>query len=188
MKLDSKYFDRIRTNKKRKNNAASSKSSICQWDNCKCIGEYRAPVGSAAEDHFFLFCFEHVKKYNKGYNYFLELSNDEIGFYQKEAVTGERFTWTDKLYSKRHPSAEKENRSSYGNFADRGDGRISSIQFNALEILGLLSDSSPDEIRLRYKNLIKKHHPDFNGGDRGSEERFQAVVKAYRLLRQSGFC
>ncbi|AHA28331.1 Molecular chaperone, DnaJ class [Candidatus Liberibacter americanus str. Sao Paulo] len=188
MKLDSKYFDRIRTNKKRKGNTSSNKSSMCQWDNCKCIGEYRAPVGRSAENHFFLFCLEHVKRYNKGYNYFLELSNDEVGFYQKEAVTGGRFTWTDELYSKRHSSTYKENKFSYGNFADRGDSRISSMQFNALEILGLLSDSSPEDIRLRYKSLIKKHHPDFNGGDRGSEERFQAVIQAYRLLKQSGMC
>ena len=36
--------------------------------------------------------------------------------------------------------------------------------------------------------LVKKHHPDANGGDRGSEERFRAVIQAYQLLKQAGFC
>ncbi|ACT57058.1 J domain-containing protein [Candidatus Liberibacter asiaticus] len=191
MKLDSKYFDRIRTRKKRKKNAPSPKSSICQWDNCQCIGEYRAPVGSGAEEQFFLFCLDHVKKYNKGYNYFLGLSDDEVGRYQKEGVTGERFTWTAHLYAERYPSNSsffQDHRSSYGHFADRPDHRVGSMQFNAFEILGLLSDSSPEEIRGRYKDLVKKHHPDANGGDRGSEERFQAVIQAYKILKKSGFC
>ncbi|CAL9914292.1 Uncharacterized 19.0 kDa protein in cobS 5'region [Candidatus Liberibacter solanacearum] len=191
MNLNSKYFDRIRNRKKRKKNDPNPKSSICQWDNCQCTGEYRAPVGSGAEDNFFLFCLEHVKKYNKGYNYFVGLSDDEVGRYQKEAVAGERFTWTAPLYAKRYPSDVfffQESKNSYGNFSDRADHRLNAIQFNAFEILGLLSDSSPEEIRGRYKNLVKKHHPDSNGGDRGTEEYFQAVVQAYRVLKQSGFC
>ncbi|MBL0848876.1 MAG: molecular chaperone DnaJ [Candidatus Liberibacter ctenarytainae] len=191
MKLDSKYFDRIRTNKKRKGATQNPRSSICQWDHCKYIGEYRAPVGSNAEGQFFIFCFEHVKKYNKGYNYFLGLSDDEVGRYQQDAVTGERFTWTASSYAQRYPSDSSfahNSRSSYGHFSDRLETRTNSLQFNAFEVLGLLSDSSPQEIRGRYKDLVKKHHPDSNGGDRGSEERFQAVIQAYRLLKQSGFC
>ncbi|MBY7649483.1 MAG: molecular chaperone DnaJ [Candidatus Liberibacter europaeus] len=188
MKLDSKYFDHIRTNRKRKNNSSGSSSSICQWDNCKCLGEYRAPVGSSAEGQFFLFCFEHVKKYNKGYNYFVDLSNDEVGRYQKEATNGERFTWTASLYAKKYPFNDNDDRFSYRHFADKKEHNVSSIQFNALKVLGLLSDSSPEDIRGRYKDLVKRHHPDSNGGDRGSEERLQAVVQAYRLLKQSGLC
>ena len=45
-----------------------------------------------------------------------------------------------------------------------------------------------DDIKAAYKALVKKHHPDANGGDRGSEERFRAVIQAYQLLKQAGFC
>ncbi|MEG8099194.1 J domain-containing protein [Candidatus Liberibacter brunswickensis] len=191
MKLDSKYFDRIRTRKKKKKNAPTLKSSICQWDNCQCIGEYRAPVGSGAEEQFFLFCLDHVKKYNKGYNYFLDLSNDEVSRYQKEASTGERFTWTTHLYATRYPedtSFFNDQKGSYGHFSDRPENCLNSLQYNAFEVLGLSYDSSCEEIRKRYKDLVKRHHPDVNGGDCGSKEHFQDAVQAYKVLKKAGFC
>ena len=98
MNLDSKYFDRLRT--KRKGPAAAKPADAetavpeCQWDGCHKPGKHKAPVGRNAEGQFFLFCFEHVKAYNKGYNYFEGLSDSEIARYQKEALTGHRPTWT----------------------------------------------------------------------------------------------
>ncbi|MGG2477193.1 molecular chaperone DnaJ, partial [Rhizobium sp. BR5] len=93
MKLDSKYFDRIRTRRKR-DKEPEVQAPTCQWDGCDKPGVHRAPVGRNAEGQFFLFCFEHVKEYNKGYNYFSGLSDSEIARYQKEAITGHRPTWT----------------------------------------------------------------------------------------------
>lgn len=91
MKLDSKYFDRIRTRRKREREP-EVQAPTCQWDGCDKPGVHRAPVGRNAEGQFFLFCFEHVKEYNKGYNYFSGLSDGEIARYQKEAITGHRPT------------------------------------------------------------------------------------------------
>ena len=54
--------------------------------------------------------------------------------------------------------------------------------------MGLAAGASAEEIKTRYKELVKKYHPDANGGDRGSEERFTSVVQAYQLLKQAGFC
>ena len=54
--------------------------------------------------------------------------------------------------------------------------------------MGLDASATSSEIKSRYKELVKKHHPDANGGDRGSEERFRAVIQAYQLLKQNGFC
>jgi hypothetical protein len=95
MKLDSKYFDSIRT-KRRKGPRVEDKPQkpVCQWDGCADTGVHRAPVGRHAEEQYFMFCFEHVKEYNKGYNYFSGLSDKEVARYQKEAVTGNRPTWT----------------------------------------------------------------------------------------------
>jgi curved DNA-binding protein CbpA len=92
MKLDSKYFDRIRT--KRRVERPERSAPTCQWDGCEENAVHRAPVGRNAEGQYFMFCFEHVKEYNKGYNYFSGLSDGEIARYQKEAITGHRPTWT----------------------------------------------------------------------------------------------
>jgi curved DNA-binding protein CbpA len=92
MKLDSKYFDRIRVRRKGER-AAEPSTPVCQWDGCEKPGVHRAPVGRDAEGQYFLFCFEHAREYNKGYNYFSGLSDGEIARYQKEALTGHRPTW-----------------------------------------------------------------------------------------------
>jgi curved DNA-binding protein CbpA len=42
-------------------------------------------------------------------------------------------------------------------------------------------------VKARFKELVKRFHPDANGGDRGSEERLRQVVKAYGQLRSSGY-
>ena len=82
MKLDSKYFDRIRVRRKGERPAEPS-TPECQWDGCSKPGVHRAPVGRDAEGQYFLFCFEHARDYNKGYNYFSGLSDGEIARYQK---------------------------------------------------------------------------------------------------------
>jgi curved DNA-binding protein CbpA len=57
----------------------------------------------------------------------------------------------------------------------------------ALDALNLDTNASWDEVKQRYKDLVKKFHPDANGGDRSAEDRLKAVIKAYGQLRSSGF-
>jgi curved DNA-binding protein CbpA len=209
MKLDSKYFDRIRTRRTRQQEAAPQ-APTCQWDGCDRPGVHRAPVGRNAEGQFFLFCFEHVKEYNKGYNYFSGLSDSEIARYQKEAITGHRPTWTvgvnkaakdAPLHSTARsgaPGAHARYKDPFGfvsqarshgspRFETQGR-KLKTLEAKAFDTMGLGANASSGEIKSRYKELVKKHHPDANGGDRGSEERFRAVVQAYQLLKQAGFC
>lgn len=212
MNLDSKYFDRLRT--KRKGPAAAKpeqEAAIpeCQWDGCHKPGKHKAPVGRNAEGQFFLFCFEHVKTYNKGYNYFEGLSDSDIARYQKEALTGHRPTWTVGVNgatrktplngSKKagHAASASRMRDPFGFVNDGKDGKprrprherkLKTLEAKAFDTLGLTATATSDDIKKQYKAMVKRHHPDANGGDRGSEETFRAVVQAYQLLKQSGFC
>lgn len=212
MNLDSKYFDRLRTKRKRPASAkaeSEAAAAVCQWDGCNKPAKHRAPVGRNAEGQFFMFCFEHVKAYNKGYNYFDGLSDGEIARYQKEALTGHRPTWTVGVNgaARKTPlngSKKAGNTASFSRmrdpfgFVDDGkDGaprrprhqrKLKTLELKAFDTLGLTAEATPDDIKKQYKALVKKHHPDANGGDRGSEETFRAVVQAYQLLKQSGFC
>lgn len=206
MGLDSKYFDRIRTRRKRPQEPEPGPPT-CQWDGCEKHGTHRAPVGRNAEGQFFLFCFEHVKEYNKGYNYFSGLSDGEIARYQKEAITGHRPTWTvgvnkaaknSPLHSDIRSGSYARVRDPFG-FVKEGDGqgrgprfpeqrKLKTLEAKAFDTMGLSATAAAPEIKRRYKELVKMHHPDANGGDRGSEERFRAVIQAYQLLKQNGFC
>ncbi|OCP07916.1 MULTISPECIES: J domain-containing protein [unclassified Ensifer] len=208
MRLDSKYFDRIRTRRKVEPQAEPA-APVCQWDGCDQKGVHRAPVGRNAEGQYFMFCFEHVKEYNKGYNFFSGLSDSEVARYQKEAVTGHRPTWTVGVNknAKNGPSQSQMRSGSAGAQARMRDpfgfvseararsGRpeprqrkLKTLEAKAFETLGLGASATAADIKAAYKDLVKKHHPDANGGDRGSEERFRAVIQAYQLLKQAGFC
>ena len=205
MRFDSKIYDRIRTRRKREQEAEAI-GPTCQWDGCDRKGVHRAPVGRNAEGQFFLFCFEHVKEYNKGYNYFSGLSDNEISRYQKEAVTGHRPTWTMGVNrSAGSGPAQADLRSGTAGMHARmkdpfgfvngeqtrkpsRERKLKTLEAKAYDTLGLTANATGDDIKRAYKELVKKHHPDANGGDRGSEERFRAVIQAYQLLKQAGFC
>ena len=207
MKAYPKYFEKIRI-RPEKDAELKSHAPLCQWDGCREPGTHRAPVGRMKEGEYFRFCFEHVKEYNKSFNYFSGLADTDVARFQKEALTGHRPTWkmgTSAGAGTRSAPDFAEKRSGragyYRSMRDPynlfGDGRERTaprerktmpLEAKALETLGLDGRAGAVEIKARYKELVKRHHPDANGGDRGSEERFREVLQAYRLLKQAGLC
>ncbi|CAG0958425.1 MAG: DnaJ domain-containing protein [Rhizobiaceae bacterium] len=204
MKPYSKYFERIRV---RPDPEAELKPRAprCQWDGCDEAGTHRAPVGRMREGEYFKFCFDHVREYNKGFNYFSGLADSEIARFQKEALTGHRPTWSMGVNAAARSSPDiaqqRSGRAGYYNrmrdpynlFGDRDNARprerkAKPLEAKALDTLGLDVRATATEIKARYKELVKRHHPDANGGDRGSEDRFRDVLQAYRVLKQAGLC
>ena len=51
--------------------------------------------------------------------------------------------------------------------------------------MGLGLDTDLRRLRRRYSELVRRYHPDRNGGDRRHEARLGRVVEAYQLLRKS---
>lgn len=205
MSTYSKYFERIRIRPEARAEARPE-SPRCQWDGCGEPGTHRAPVGRMREGEYFRFCFDHVREYNKSFNYFSGVSTEEIARFQKEALTGHRPTWTiasnggarfaPDFANKRSGRAGYHNRvrdpfNLFG--SQRADPspaprQARPLEAKALETLGLEAEAAGGAIKARYKELVKRHHPDANGGDRASEDRFREVIQAYRLLKQAGRC
>ena len=201
----SKYFERIRVRPDPKAEARPN-APVCQWDGCGEPGTHRAPVGRMREGEYFRFCFDHVREYNRGFNYFSGLADNEIARFQKEALTGHRPTWKMGTGSGVRSSPDiAEQRSGRAGYYNRmrdpfnlfggapqqtqpRPRRARPLEAKALETLGLDANATGEAIKARYKELVKRHHPDANGGDRGSEERFREVLHAYRMLRQAGLC
>ena len=50
------------------------------------------------------------------------------------------------------------------------------------KILGVSKDASDVDIKKAYRKLARKHHPDQNQGDAGSERMFKDVSEAYSVL------
>ena len=64
--------------------------------------------------------------------------------------------------------------------------RVKPLQQKSLDVLGLPDTATKAEVKSRYKDLVKTHHPDVNGGDRSSEDKLREIIQAYNLLKQAG--
>lgn len=159
-------------------------------------------MGRDAEGLYLLFCLKHVKEYNKGYNYATDLSSPDIARYQREAMSGERQTWgtvvsepaeapmpsTARSGSAKALNARKTAAQRQAHMRDPQVRRLKALEARAFETLGLLPNATPQEIRSRYKEKLKMHHPDANEGSRASEDALRASIEAHKILKLNGFC
>ncbi|MCK0198474.1 DnaJ domain-containing protein [Ancylobacter sp. 6x-1] len=205
MKLDSPLFDRIRV-KPDKDRRFQASAPTCEWAGCDQPATHRAPKGRDREGQFWRYCFDHVRQYNQSYNYFAGMKDDAVAAYQKDAMTGHRPTWkmgsNNTGGTKRFREAEPHEGMAdpFGVFGEMG-GRarpeaeparesrmIRNAERKALETLGVEMSATAEEIKTRFKVLVKKYHPDVNGGDISTEDRLRDVIQAYNYLKSAGFC
>lgn len=172
---------------------------------CDAPGEFRAPGDRCSSfdgpgDWRWL-CLDHVRQFNAGFDWFEGMSADEI--YQAQMPGA---GWRTESPSFR-PTAGVDGMPRWADFADPLDaiaarangiksrtrreaelamsGRFSREEGAALETLGLGSDADKSKLRRRYSELVRRYHPDRNGGDRRHEAKLGKVVEAYQLLRKS---
>ncbi len=207
MRTNSPLFDRIRV-KPDQDRRLRAELPGCQWPGCDAPATHRAPKGRLRASEYWRFCLEHVREYNNSYNFFAGMSDDAIAKYQKEAITGHRPTW--KMGSIGGQRAAKRGRAGvrgewetndpFSLFGEAGarwssqakrvaEGRtVLNAQRRALGVLGLEADAKRTDIKSRFKVLVKRHHPDANGGDRASEDQLREIIQAYNYLKSAGFC
>ena len=211
MKSDSPFFDRIRV-KPDKDRRLRAQCPGCEWPDCTAPATHRAPKGRLREREYWRFCLDHVRAYNHSYNFFAGMSPDDIARYQKEAVIGHRPTWkmgmtggrpSSRSHSSRFrpefPDGARDPFGIFGEFGASSGVRMDSARRNgtsrivrnaerkALDTLGLEAEASSHEVKTRFKQLVKRHHPDANGGDRSSEDRLREIIQAYNYLKSIGF-
>ncbi|HEY6048025.1 MAG TPA: DnaJ domain-containing protein, partial [Sphingomicrobium sp.] len=73
----------------------------------------------------------------------------------------------------------------FGRWRERTSSRFSKAERRALSVLGLGEEADRHALRQRYSLLVRRYHPDKNGGDRTHERRLGEVIEAYQLLRRS---
>lgn len=207
MTSQSPLFDRIRV-KPEDDRTQRTAGPSCEHPGCSGLGEFRAPKGRGHEGQYWRFCMEHVREYNQSYNYFAGLADTAVQSFQKSALTGHRPTWAMGVNAWRgrrraddqtNPWAERE---TIAGIADRfslfREARkeetpvprpaYGNAERRAFSTLELEPGASAEHIKVRYKELVKRFHPDANGGDRSREERFRDIVQAYGYLKSRGFC
>ncbi|PZU11714.1 J domain-containing protein [Sphingomonas sp.] len=174
---------------------------MCSAPGCSQPGEFRAPLESGHRSDFdgpgdwrFL-CLDHVREFNQRYNFFSGMTAEEIAAQQRPYAGWERETrafsaagadlppkWADF----HDPLDAIQARFRATRPEERKDGRpLSGEDRTALKVLGLEVDADRRALRERYSELVRRYHPDRNGGDRSHEGALQKVIEAYQLLRKA---
>jgi hypothetical protein len=204
MDLNSPLFDRIRI-KSTAEEPREAAGPACEHPGCKALGEFRAPKGRDHEGQYWRFCLNHVRAYNASYNYFTGMSDGAVAAYQKDAVIGHRPTWNmgvNGAAAKAGAAATREWSYSDPLGVLRGHDftrrraapaepkrpRYTGAVRKALDVMGLDENADKPAIKAQYKALVKRFHPDANGGDRSFEDRLRDIIKAHDILKTAGLC
>ena len=174
----------------------------CQHPDCELPGVYRAPKSRTQLNEYFWFCLDHVRDYNKAWDYYAGMSQAEIERQVRNDVVGQRPTWPLGKWGAHGPGGRTsaprsafipddvaealdgaaQARKTRAREEQRRNSRLSKEE-QALAVLELTAPVTMDEIRTRYRILVKKLHPDANGGDKSAEEQLKVVNQAYSTLK-----
>jgi hypothetical protein len=176
----------------------------CAHPGCAAEGEFRAPVhkprsafdGPSGPPAWQYFCLEHVRAFNASWNYFEGMSQDEIFEAQSPYPSWERETRAfahnafadgpDRVVDTLGVLRWRANGTAQGDRRRSATGRLLSTEdLRALSVLGLADDATLDEVKSRYRSLVRRYHPDSHGGDRRHEMKLQRATEAHDHLRQS---
>jgi hypothetical protein len=179
----------------------------CEWPECRAPATARAPRSREQLESHYHFCQAHAGEYNKRWNFFEGMSESEQQKFREDAQTGHRPTWQFKasrlsreaaaFAAKFGSGATGKGAGAYadafnmfgGGGADARPVRemrsLGRLEARALSELDLEISADGAAIRARYLDLVKRFHPDTNGGDRSTEAKLQRVIKAYKTLQKA---
>jgi DnaJ domain len=169
--------------KKNKSSETILTHAECEIEGCELAGEYRAPKrrGGGVKDYHY-FCLKHVQEFNKTYDFFAGMAEEEIVNFRHEAITGHRPTWRSgeqidlRMIELEHSFARFWN----PNISNHNPTLPKKIN-EALELFMLSHPADKKTIKAQYKKLVKQYHPDVNKQD-GADEIFKQITSGYNLL------
>jgi hypothetical protein len=164
--------------------------NICEWQSCKESGEFKAPAERDNIKNFKWLCEEHIKLFNKNWNYFEGMSQVEIESFLKSDVTWHRPTqkfgssdnffnilWNNALNDKFNFFSTEKILNTFN------EKKLSEKDKDAFKIMGLEFSSDWSTIRKVFKTLVKKFHPDRNSGNKEFEDKLKKITLAYSHLK-----
>ena len=166
----------------------SAPGQACDSPGCVHQGEYRAPKSRSGTREFHWFCLEHVREFNASWDYYKDMSPEEIEAQLRADTSWQRPSWPlgrlgqtsrmdDALGAELHAFAFGARPKPAPNPGIPADIR------EALNVLDLIWPVTLAAVKAKYKELAKRHHPDSNNGDKRSEEMLKSINLAYATLR-----
>ena len=163
-------------------NKDNKEKKICNFPGCELEGDYRAPTGYESLNDYQWFCLEHIKEFNKSWNYHNKMNSDEIENDIRFDTIWRRPTKSFGSGAKFYNfSINGEDMGSFENPNDKQSGHSNKLLWS-LSKLDLDIKTDLNLIKKRYKELAKKHHPDIKGNSKNSIDKFREIVEAYNYL------
>jgi len=166
----------------------------CEMPACCGMGEYRAPKTRTALNDYWWFCLEHVRAYNASWDFYKGMTPGQIEAQLRADTLWQRPSWPlgsigaghawqqDALHDPLHVLAAGGVNQGPAR-AHSGPEHTPTELREPMATLGLSWPTTIDQVKSRYKELAKRHHPDANGGDKASEERLKTINLAYAAVR-----
>ena len=166
--------------------------NICDWNNCKDLGEYKAPVERDNSKKFRMLCLKHVKEFNKNWNYFSGMNDNQIMNFLKSDMTWHKptqsFSSSDNFFKVLWNNTLKDEFDSKkikSDFNHMRQFKFDNKDIKAFEILGLSVGMKWMKIQKKFKTLVKKFHPDMNLGNKKYEDKLKMITLAYTQLKNT---
>jgi DnaJ-domain-containing protein 1 len=165
----------------------------CDMAGCRAAGEYPAPRARDQLREYYWFCLDHVREYNRAWNFYAGLTPEEVERLNREDMVGQRPTWPlgqrmagfrGRFYWHDPLDVGDEPRARNGRKHRESEWPLSAEQ-QAMRVLDVAYPLTPAELKRRYKELVKRYHPDANGGDKVAENKLKEINQAYAVLRAS---
>ena len=173
--------------------ARAQETRICEHKGCDLAGDHKSPKHGGGHHHF---CQRHAAEYNKRWNFFDGMTEDEVQAFNEAARHGHKQTWkfgtgpmgkkAAQMHDPRHWRGRdmfEDGVSSTERQRQRGRTRL---EIRALNELDLDENATPADIRARYAEYVRRFHPDSNAGDRSSEDKLARVIRAWKTLKAAG--
>ena len=167
---------------------------ICDKKDCNEKGEYRAPKSRILLNDYYFFCLDHVKEYNKSWDFYKGLSVNQIENSMREDIIWNRPSWPlkgnprkviDQINSFFSDNINEVNIEGTNNEYFKNkliDESLTTEENKALFTLKLKLPLTMEKIKKNYKKLVKIFHPDVNGNNKKAEEKFKEINNSYRIL------
>ena len=166
--------------------------NICDWNNCDELGEYKAPIEKDNSKKFRMLCLKHVKEFNKNWNYFSGMNDNQIMDFLKSDMTWHKptqsFSSSDNFFKVLWNNTLKDefdNKKIKSDFNYMRQFKFDNKDIKAFEILGLSVGMKWMKIHEKFKTLVKKFHPDMNLGNKKYEEKLKLITLAYTQLKNT---
>ena len=166
--------------------------NICDWNNCNEIGTYKAPVEKDNSKKFRMLCLKHVKEFNKNWNYFSGMNDDQvINFLKSDMIwhkPTQSFSSSDNFFKVLWSNALKDEMDKFkfnNDFNNMNKFKFNNNDIKAFHILGISVGLKWEKVQEKFKKLVKKFHPDMNAGNKKFEDRLKVITLAYTQLKNT---